>query len=125
MIESVCLYFTAMEKSYVPMQAQLLVLPLHVLNCEIFVNRLGFGFIGVAYATDCTMTLLLLVILGIIRFSKDKEIKQAWVKWNWDDVLFELKEFIQIASAGLLMQLFESWSNEAISMMSGLLGALS
>jgi Na+-driven multidrug efflux pump len=82
--------------------------------CELFVNYLGFGFVGVAYASNCSETLLLLIVVLIIHLQSDEEVIAAWIKWDWRDIFFELRDFIKIASAGLFIHCLESWANEAL-----------
>ena len=51
---SYCFFFTAMEKSYIPMLIQIIFLPLHALLCYIFVFQLNLGFHGTTIAFNLT-----------------------------------------------------------------------
>ena len=57
-----------MEKSYIPMLAQGCCVPIHLLLCNLFVNTLGFGFIGVAYAANCSDIIALVTIVTVVRW---------------------------------------------------------
>ena len=86
---------------------------MHVLWCEFYVVKLDFGFVGVAYAAVTTDVIGLIIILNLIRCSKDEEVMEAWVPFN-ADVFVEFRQFIKLAFAGLLIHCFEQWSNEAL-----------
>ena len=121
LFESVALYFTAMEKSYIPMIIQGSILPVHLLCCELYVNTFGFGYLGVAHASNTTNFFCLVAIYLLVKCIKDPEVKQAWVPFNMD-VFVELKSFIKFAFAGLLIHCFQSWANEGIQIISGWIG---
>ena len=118
--ESVSLFLTAMEKSYIPMVISVGLLPLHYMWCYLFVKMLGYGFIGVAYATFCTDTISLLAIYTVAKLINDEEIRASWVKFNFD-VFVELRVFARLAFAGILIYCLEMWANEALQIISGLL----
>lgn len=93
--------------------------------CELFVNKLECGFIGVAYASNVTDLVCFIMINILASQSKKPEIRAAWIKFSFEDIFFELPEFIKIAFAGLLLHCFESWSEEGLLFMSGLISAVS
>ena len=115
------MFFTAMERSYIPMMVQIFILPMHVVWCEFYVIKLELGFIGVAFAAVTTDVIGLVIILMLVKCSKEEEVIEAWVPFN-SDVFVEFGQFIKIAFAGLLIHCFEQWSNEALQFIAGWIG---
>jgi hypothetical protein len=48
-----------------------------------------------------------------MRFIKDRELKEAWVPFS-REIFVELKQFIRIAFAGLMIYCFQQWSSEGL-----------
>jgi hypothetical protein len=73
-LQSISIFFTAMEKSYIPMMIQIVFIPLHFLWCEILVNRYGFGYEGTPMAYNVTIGLSLASILTLVGISNNREV---------------------------------------------------
>lgn len=119
--ECIGLFFTAMERSYIPMIIEIFILPMHIFWCQFFVVTMGHGFIGVAYAAITTDVVAISIVFIMMRFIKDRELKEAWVPFS-REIFVELKQFIRIAFAGLMIYCFQQWSSEGLYFMSGWIG---
>ena len=116
--ESISLYFTAMEKSFIPMQIQMVMVPSHYLLNYLLMYKFDFGLRGVALATNITCLLCLVIIVVRMTFEKD----MIFTLTNCRDILFDIKSFIRLAFAGLLLSCFEEWINNALSLFAGTIG---
>lgn len=62
------IFFTAMGRSYIPMMLQLLVFPVHLACCELFVIHLGYGLEGTAIALNVAIIIPMMLLLGWLKF---------------------------------------------------------
>jgi len=72
-LQSISIFFTAMEKSYIPMFVQLVFIPLHPVLCSFLVT--SNGFIGTAIAYNLTILLSLTFLTAYVKFSTNFEIR--------------------------------------------------
>jgi|APCry1669189768_1035252.scaffolds.fasta_scaffold238842_1 Na+-driven multidrug efflux pump len=70
-VNSLAFFFTAMQRSFVPMFIQLISLPVHLLGCYIFVNYFDMGLDGLALSLNITYALSLIAIYFVVKFSND------------------------------------------------------
>jgi Na+-driven multidrug efflux pump len=107
-LQSISIFFTAMEKSYIPMLIQMVFIPQHSFWCELLVNRYDFGYPGTAIAYNITIGLSLGSMLTFVKLSHNPQIQQVWVPFN-SDVFLNCKAFVRLAFSGLLLFCFEEW----------------
>lgn len=50
--DSISLMLAAMGFPYIIIVLQIIVIPIHVVTCYIFVYKFGFGLVGTAYASN-------------------------------------------------------------------------
>ena len=87
------------------MLIEVFILPMHIVWCQLYVVTLGYGFIGVAYAAITTDVIAISIVFVMMRFITDKELKEAWVPFSLE-IFVELRQFIKIAFAGLMIFCF-------------------
>lgn len=59
--DSIRLMLAAMGFTYIIVILQVIVIPIHVVTCYIFVQKFGFGLVGVAYASNISGLITLLL----------------------------------------------------------------
>lgn len=59
--DSISLMLAAMGFTYIIVILQVIVIPIHMITCYIFVHKLGFGLVGTAYASNISGLLTLLL----------------------------------------------------------------
>lgn len=121
LFQGFCIYFTAMEKSFIPMLVQLLCIPLHPVWCYLFVFKLELGMNGCAVATNFTSSLCCLLTFVFVHFFGSAEVKACWVPMSAVS-LHNLSKFLTLAFSGTLLTCLEYWACEAIQVMGGILG---
>jgi MATE family multidrug resistance protein len=84
---------------------QLLVVPIHIGFCYLFVTKMGMGVVGAAWAHNITATCTILFLLTYA--SLLKAIKDAWYCPK-KQTFYNLKEFLYLAIPGVLMLLLEN-----------------
>jgi len=77
--ESFAIFFTAMEKSIVPMTIQMLVIPIHFTICYIFVQELHFGMQGAALASNISFLISFLLIFMYMQFQNAFTLDKATI----------------------------------------------
>lgn len=117
----ISIFFTAMEKSYLPMLVQVVCIPFHAIWCYLFIYVLHFDVNGCAIAVNITYSLCFLGVRAIITNSTDPTVKDCWVEFNLDTFSY-IRLFLRLAVSGLLLTCLEVWCSEGIQIMSGLLG---
>jgi Na+-driven multidrug efflux pump len=118
-LQSISIFFTSMQKSYIPMLVQMVFIPLHPFWCRLLVQY--YGYEGTAMAYNLTIGLSLISIIGYVRATSNTEIQQVWVPFNID-IINSMGVFIRLAFSGLLLFCFEEWCNQGIQFISGFLG---
>ena len=100
-------FLNCFSKGSIVMTIQLLALAIHYAVTYAFVDRLNLGLIGVAYATNISafVSLILITIVS----SLDRDIEEAWFLPGRDSVL-GLGEYLKLAIPSMLMQCLESWA---------------
>ena len=118
-LQSISIFFTAMEKSYIPMLIQMVFIPMHPFWCHQLVSK--YGFEGTAMAYNLTIALSFASILSFVKINTNSEVKQVWVPID-AQVFQNLRVFVRLAFSGLLLFCFEEWCNQGIQLISGYLG---
>jgi|LakMenE01Jun11ns_1017448.scaffolds.fasta_scaffold6438152_1 Na+-driven multidrug efflux pump len=68
--DSLMLFMAGMEKTYVILNIQIAVIPIHIFNCWLLINKLHYGLLGAAMSD--TITSILTVLLQIFYISRQE-----------------------------------------------------
>lgn len=122
---SLTIFFTSMENSFVPMILQLIYIIVHLCITYLFVTVLDMGYLGIAFAKNCSSFSLLAVfwlyVKAKIHCTGDLKFRQIWPRFN-RKVFQNIGTFTKLAFSGLVITSLEEWSNEGLQLISGLLG---
>lgn len=119
---TILIFFTAMGKAYVPL---LLISPfifLHLLWSSIFVNRMGYGFNGLAMAGNFTYSSCCLSLILYMSFSKDEELSKCLSPFKFSESFSLMDIFMKLAIISLFWSINDFWGPQSINLMSGMLG---
>ena len=100
-------FLNCFSKGSIVMTIQLFALALHYGVTYAFVDRLNLGLIGVAYATNISAFVSLILITFVS--SMDLDIREAWFFPGRDSIL-GLRDYLKLAIPSMLMQCLESWA---------------
>lgn len=90
----------------------IIVLPIHILLCEIYTNYLGLGFDGIGLALTTTYILKCAIFyLFLLRCCKYVQKRDTIQPFSWDDFK-GWGEYLKVAIPAMLLQLIEWWSFE-------------
>jgi len=85
------------------MTVHILVIPFHIVWCEIFVYKLGYGMIGCAMAINVTYILCFIVLCILVKFVPDEEVKKAWVPFDLKKAYTHKDEYLDLTMSTLLL----------------------
>lgn len=75
LFDGISIFYTAMEKSYIPMLVQIVCIPLHALWCYLLIYVCRFDIYGCAMAVNVTYSLCLVAIKLVINASNDQTVR--------------------------------------------------
>ena len=116
--DSIDLFLISMGFNNVVCMLQLIVIPIHLLTCWVFVSVFEFGIAGAACANNLTAILT----LGgqIVYVSRLESIKEAWY-YPTTRTFQNLWPFMKLALPGMLMLVLENLSMEILVLLAGIL----
>lgn len=76
------IFFTAMEKSYVPLVIQIVSIPLHFVWCQLFTQQMQLGLHGIALAQLLTSTTRITGLFALLSSPAAYEIRECLVSFN-------------------------------------------
>ena len=122
--ETLYMYFTALEKTTMLLIMDLGKIPLHYFVCHIFVVKMELGVLGVALAMNVVFFVKLIVIWIVISYQKRRQqvLKESMFFSFGAETLSGFKEFLILASAGLILACLEWWVTEALTLLACYLG---
>jgi len=122
--EILYLYFTALEKTTMLLIMDLGKIPLHLLICHLFIAKWQMGIFGVALAMNLVYFVKLIVIKLVVDIQKRHEpvLKESLFISFGRETRAGFKDFLKLASAGLILACVEWWISEALTILAGYLG---
>ena len=117
--DSISLMLAAMGFPYIIVILQVIVIPIHVVTCYIFVHKFGFGLVGTAYASNISGLITFLLQFGLGWALK--EIQDAWY-FPTSETFCKLKEFCSVAIPGCVMLFLEYANWELMMLMAVIMG---
>ena len=103
--EAIELFLIPLGYTYSICLIQALIVPFHIVFVYVFLNKMGLGLRGVAYAHNLTASLTFFFICTYLTFQP--KIKEAWY-WPTRKTFENLNEFLKLAVPGVMMMLLEN-----------------
>ncbi|KAJ2521028.1 ethionine resistance protein [Coemansia sp. RSA 2049] len=120
--ECIKCYLQAQEIMNASTYILLVVTPLHVVNCYLFVwsPALGLGFLGAAVSSVLTNWLMLAAIVLCVRYSSARE---TWGGWTIR-AFKSMPQYFQLALPSMVMLCAEWWILDLLVLASSYLGSM-
>ena len=114
-------FLTCLQYSQAPMVAQIVAAPIHILLCDLCLNRYELGVQGLGIAT--MISYFFMFLITAIYMISIKALRES-LQWPNKDSFTNWGEYLRISLPSAVMMVAEGWAFNILGVFAGLIGVI-